>query len=68
MAKRKISKAKPGRSVTRKVTRGANKGDTVKFTANSSRAARPGKLNPRKLVKDVGARNTSSLPRKKKRR
>ena len=66
MAK-KISKAKPGSMVTRKVTKGPGKGDTVKFTANKSGTKHPGKLVPRKVVKDVKPFNTQkSLPKKKK--
>ncbi len=57
------SHAKPGSSVTRKVSQGPNKGDTVQFKANTSKAALPGKLNPRRVVRDTGKRNTSSLPR-----
>lgn len=70
MAKKKIGKARPGSRVTRKVTRGTNKGDTVRFKANRSGTRHPGKLVPRRVIKDVGPRNTaSSLPkgRKKKR-
>ena len=52
MAK-KISQARPGSMVTRKVTRGPGKGDTVKFTANRAGTKHPGKLVPRKVVKDV---------------
>jgi len=63
--KRKIGVAKPKSMVTRKVTQGPNKGDTVKFTANSANAAQPGKLKPRLVVKDVGAKNTSTIPKKK---
>lgn len=57
--------AKPGRSVTRKVSSGPNKGDTVQFRANSAGSKNPGKLVPRKLVKNVGPKNRTSLPRKK---
>ena len=60
MAKRGVGHAKPGSSSTRKVTRGANKGDTVQFKANSASAAQPGKQKPRVLVKDVGTRNTAT--------
>lgn len=58
---------KPGRTVTRKVSRGPNKGDTVQFKANATGTQHPGKLVPRVLVKDVGSRNTArSLSRKKR--
>lgn len=50
--------AKPGRSVTRKVSRGPGKGDTVQFRANSASAQKPGKLVPRRVIKDVGRKNT----------
>ena len=50
----------------RKITRGPNKGDSVKFTANSSSANLPGKLVPRRVVKDRGAKNRSKLPKGKK--
>ena len=60
---KKIGKASPGSMVTRKVSQGPNKGDTVKFTANSSSARLPGKLVARKLVKDTGTKNRSKLPR-----
>lgn len=66
MAEKKISKGKPGSMVTRKVSSGPNKGDTVKFTANSSSARLPGKMVPRKLVTDRGSKNRSKLPRAKK--
>ena len=65
---RKIGRGKPGKSVTRRVTKGPNKGDTVLFTANSPSAERPGKLVPRKLVKDRGPKNRTGLPRKRKRK
>lgn len=69
MAKQVKGKAKPGRTVTRKVSRGPNKGDTVTFKANKSGTAEPGKLKPRRLVKDVGTKNTtSSLARGKKKK
>ena len=67
MAKKKVSQAKPGSSVTRKVTQGPGKGDTVKFKANSSKAKEPGKLKPRRVVKDVAPKGTQkSLPKGKK--
>ena len=64
--KKKVGSAKPKKTVTRRVTRGPNKGDTVRFKANSSSAAEPGKLKPRLVVKDRGKKNTSTVPRKKK--
>ena len=67
-AKKKKGFAKPGKTVTKKVTRGPNKGDTVKFKANSASAAVPGKLVPRTVVKDRGKKNTSTVPRKKKKK
>ena len=55
--------AKPGSSVTRKVKRGPGKGDTVKFVANSASSQEPGKLKPRVVVTDRGAKGTqSTLP------
>jgi len=67
MAKKKPGKAKPGATVTRKVTKGPNKGDKVQFKANSASAAQPGKLVPRRVIKDTGAKNTAaSLPKGKK--
>ena len=69
MAKKKASKAKPGSTVTRKVKSGENKGDTVEFKANSSKAALPGKLVARRVIKNVGKKNTaSSLPKGKKKK
>jgi len=65
MAKVK-GRAKPGRSVTRKVSRGPNKGDTVQFRANSPSAQRPGKLVPRRVVRDVGKKNRTGLIKGKK--
>ena len=68
MAK-KIGKARPGKTVTRKVTRGPGKGDTVQFKANSSKANLPGKLNPRRVINDVGKKGTQkSLPKGKKKK
>jgi len=69
MAKKK-GQAKPGSTVTRKVTRGPGKGDTVQFTANRAGSKHPGKLVPRRVVVDRGTKGTqTSLPkgRKKKR-
>ena len=69
MAKHKISHASPGKTVTRKVTQGPGKGDTVRFKANSSKAALPGKLVPRRVIKDVAPRGTQkSLPHGKKKK
>lgn len=65
--------ARPGSMVTRKVSRGPGKGDTVKFTANSASAAQPGKLKPRRVVKDVKPFKTQKTlargkaPKKRKR-
>ena len=55
-----VGHAKPGSTSTRKVSRGPNKGDTVKFKANSASAAQPGKQKPRAVVKDVGPKNTTT--------
>lgn len=66
MAGKKKSKARPGSTVTRKSTRGKNKGDTVRFVANSSKARLPGKLNPKAVVTDRGAKNTSTVKTVKK--
>ena len=67
--KKKASQAKPGSTVTRKVKSGENKGDTVQFKANSSSAALPGKLVARRVIKNVGKKNTaSSLPKGKKKK
>jgi len=69
MAKRKKSQAKPGATVTRKLTSGPNKGDTVQFKANSPSANLPGKLNPRRVVKDAGPKRVgSSIPIGKKKK
>jgi len=69
MAKKAKGRAKPGSTVTRKVTRGANKGDTVQFKANKPGTKHPGKLVPRRVVKNVGKKNTaSSLPKGKKKK
>ena len=67
--KRRVGRAKPGATVTRKVTRGPGKGDTVKFVANSSSAQEPGKLQARRVIKDRGAKGTQrSLPKGKKKK
>ena len=60
-------RAKPGSTVTRKVTRGPNAGDTVRFRANSASAQRPGKLVPRRVVKDAGKKNRTGIAKGKKR-
>ncbi len=60
-------KAKPGSRVTRKVSKGPNKGDTVQFVANKAGTQHPGKLVPRRVIKDVGKKSTAkSLPKGKK--
>ena len=59
--------AKPGSTVTRRVSKGPGKGDTVKFKANSSSARQPGKLNPRRVITDRGKKGTQkSLPKGRK--
>ena len=65
---RKVSgHAKPGSMVTRKVSRGPGKGDTVKFTANAPGTQHPGKLVPRRVITDVSPAGTQkSLPKGKK--
>lgn len=69
MANKKAKgKAAPGKSVTRRVSRGPNKGDTVKFKANRKGTQNPGKLVPRKLIKDRGKKNITGLPRAKKKK
>ena len=70
MAKRKVKgKARPGSSVTRKVSRGPGKGDTVQFKANKAGTRHPGKLVPRRVIKDVGKKGTqTSLPKGKKKK
>lgn len=69
MAKRKVGRARPGATVTRKVTRGPGKGDTVQFKANSSKARNPGKLQARRVIRDTGKKGTQrSLPKGKKKR
>lgn len=62
-------KLKPGSTFTKKITRGPNKGDTVKF-----KVAKGGKPFPTRVLKDRGKkstlRNNPSVkfgkPRKKK--
>ena len=68
MAKKPKGHAKPKASITRKVTKGPNKGDTVQFKANSSSAAEPGKLVPRRVIKDAGKKNRTSLLKGKKKK
>lgn len=63
---RTFTRAKPGSTVTRKVKRGPGKGDTVRFKANSASAKEPGKLKPRRVLKDVGRKRTQkTIPRGK---
>ena len=52
--RRRVGTARPGSTVTRRVTSGRRKGDTVTFVANSSSARQPGKLKPRRVVTDRG--------------
>ena len=69
MPRKARGRAKPGSTVTRKVSRGPGKGDTVVFKANSSSANRPGKLVLKRVVKDVGKKGTQKrLPKGKKKR
>ena len=69
MAKKVSGKAKPGRTVTRKVSKGPGKGDTVQFKANSASSKHPGKLVPRRVIKDVGVKGTQmSLAKGKKKK
>lgn len=67
-SKKKVSgTAKPGSLVTRRVSKGPGKGDTVLFRANSASAQKPGKLIPQVVIKDRGKKNTqSTLARGKK--
>ncbi len=58
MARRKTSvggtvKGPTGRTFTKKITRGPNKGDTVRFRVAPSR-----KPYPIRVLKDVGSRST----------
>ena len=57
MARKKL---KPGSTFTKKITRGPNKGDTVRF-----KVAKGGKPFPIRVLKDVGKRSTlsKSIPR-----
>ncbi len=59
-------RAKPGSTVTRRVSRGPNTGDTVRFRANRAGTQEPGKLKPRQVIRDVGPKNRSGVPKKKK--
>lgn len=69
MPKKPSGKAKPGSATTRKVSRGPNKGDTVKFVANKPGTQNPGKLVPRRVVKDAGSKRVgSSIPVGKKKK
>jgi hypothetical protein len=54
-AKRKKGRAKlaKGKSMTKKITRGPNKGDTVQFKGSPS-----GKPFPSRVIKDVGGNST----------
>jgi hypothetical protein len=66
--KKKISKAKPGAVVVRTVTEGPNKGDLVEFRANGPGTMFPGKLVPKRVLKDSGKKNRSKLPKGKKKK
>lgn len=69
MASKAKGKARPGSTVTRKVSRGPNKGDTVQFKANTAGAQKPGKLVPRRVTKDAGPKRVgSSIPIGKKKK
>ena len=69
MKKKKKSQARPGATVTRKITSGPNKGDVVQFKANGPGSQMPGKLVPRRVVKDAAPkRSGSSLPIGKKKK
>lgn len=68
MANKKLGKAKPGSTVTRKVTKGKNKGDTVQFVANKEGTMNPGKLVPKRVIKNVGKKNTTTLSKGKKKK
>ena len=69
MAKKKTGRARPGSTVTRKVTRGPGKGDTVQFKANRAGTKNAGKLVPRRVIKDVGTKGTqASLPKGRKKK
>ena len=56
-------KMRAGKTFTKKVTKGPNKGDTVSF-----RVAKGGKPYPTRIVKDVGAKNTSNVAKRKKKK
>ncbi len=74
MAKKKKKKgvavAKPGATVTRKVTSGRDKGDTVQFKANAPGTQEPGKLKPRRVIRDVPPlrKKSSTIPKGKKKK
>jgi len=69
MAKKTKGHARPGSMTTRKVSRGPNKGDIVKFKANKPGTKNPGKLVPRRVVKDTGEKRVgSSIPVDKKKK
>lgn len=69
MGKKGIGKAKPGTNVTRRITRGPGKGDLAQLHANSAGSKNPGKLVPRRIIKDVPPKNTqTSLPTGKKKK
>lgn len=68
MAKKAKGRAKPGSTVTRKVTKGPNKGDKVQFKANSAGTKHPGKLVPRRVIKDSGTKNRTSLIKGRKKK
>lgn len=61
--KGRIGMAKPGSTVTRKVTRGPGKGDTVTFKATVG-GKNPGELYPIRIVRDVPPLGTQkTIPR-----
>ena len=69
MAKQVSGTAKPGTTVTRKVSKGPGEGDLVQFKANAAGTQNPGKLVPRRVIKDVGTKGTqTSLPKGKKKK
>ncbi len=53
MAAKRKSSGKPGRTTTRKITKGPNKGDTVTF-----KFAAGGKPYPIAVTRDVGSKST----------
>lgn len=60
-----IGHGKPGKTVRRRPTKGKNKSDTIIFVANKRTAQEPGKLKPRLVVVDRGAKNTTTVPKAK---